>query len=253
MGEKSVKHHFNGANNDSNSVADNQGKKIKFNIMELVLISIFTIVLTLFFTIVISFIPIAFNYAKSRMETISLTKPIIYLYPNVETNVEVKLEKPNIVTCSYPKYEGAWNVIAKPNGDLVDLKNGRNLYSLYWEGKSSSKKEIIEGFCVKGKDSAKFLEEKLDILGLSDREAEEFIVYWLPILELNKYNLISFETMEEINNDMPLTITPTPDSLIRVMMKFKSVDLYVEIPEQRLETPQRTGFVAVEWGGIEIK
>ena len=37
------------------------------------------------------------------------------------------------------------------------------------------------------------------MLGLNDREAEEFIVYWLPKLEENKYNLIRFETAEEIN------------------------------------------------------
>lgn len=252
MEEKSFKHHLNGANNDSNSVADHKVKKLSFNIKEIFLIFLFTIV----FTLILSLIPIlyiAYNNAKSKVHSADLAKPILYLYPTYETNVEVKLENYNNLTCSYPAYNGSWNVIAKPNGDLVDLKNGRNLYSLYWEGKSSSKKEITEGFCVKGKDSAKFLEEKLGILGLSDREAEEFIVYWLPKLESNKYNLISFETMEEINNDMPLTIAPTPDSLIRVMMKFKSVDSYVEIPEQRLETPQRTGFVAVEWGGIEIK
>ena len=34
------------------------------------------------------------------------------------------------------------------------------------------------------------LEEKLAILGLTERESEEFIVYWLPKLEKNKYNYI---------------------------------------------------------------
>ena len=48
-------------------------------------------------------------------------------------------------------------------------------------------------------DVIKFLEEKLGILGLTEREAEEFIVYWLPLMEKNKYNYIRFETLEEIN------------------------------------------------------
>ena len=43
-------------------------------------------------------------------------------------------------------------------------------------------------------------EEKLAILGLNEREAEEFIIYWLPKLESNKYNYIRFATEEEIRN-----------------------------------------------------
>ena len=36
-------------------------------------------------------------------------------------------------------------------------------------------------------------------------------------------------------------------------MQYKALDSYVEVNEQKLETPKRTGFVAVEWGGTEIK
>ena len=36
-------------------------------------------------------------------------------------------------------------------------------------------------------------------------------------------------------------------------MEFKAIDEYIEVPEQELTTPERTGFVAVEWGGCEIK
>ena len=38
--------------------------------------------------------------------------------------------------------------------------------------------DFSEGFVVKGEDSAAFLEEKLEILGLNYKEAEEFIIYW---------------------------------------------------------------------------
>ncbi len=223
-----------------------KNSKLNFTLKEIILIIFFTSIITS----VLSLFIIRHNSTRQIKKS---SKPIIYLYPTTETEIEVELGNPQNLTCSYPKYENSWNVIAKPNGDLIDLSSGRSLYSLYWEGKNNYTNNITEGFCVKGEDSAEFLEEKLSILGLSDREAEEFIVYWLPQLESNKYNLIAFETMNEINKDMPLNITPTPDSLIRVMMKFKSVDSYFEIPEQKLEAPQRTGFVAVEWGGTEIK
>ena len=65
------------------------------------------------------------------------------------------------------------------------------------------------------------MEEKLAVLGLNYKESEEFIVYWLPKLEKNKYNYIRFQTMDEINRTMELDIDPKPDTLIRVMMKFK--------------------------------
>lgn len=180
-------------------------------------------------------------------------KPIIYLYPETEQEVSVSLGNPEKLTCTYPKYENSWEVLAKPNGDLVDLKTGRNLYSLYWEGQDKLKSsKITEGFCIKGEDSAEFLEEKLAVLGLTDREAEEFIVYWLPELEKNKYNLIRFETMEEINENMPLEIEPKPDTVIRVMMEFKGSNKYIELKAQELVTPERNGFVVIEWGGTEL-
>jgi len=180
-------------------------------------------------------------------------KPIIYLYPEEEIKVTVKVGNPENITCSYPKYENGWEVIARPNGALTDIRTGRNLYALYWEGIDTNKSEIKEGFIVKGDDTIEFLEEKLEILGLTEREAEEFIVYWLPKLQENKYNYIRFATMEKKNEKMPLEFSVKPDTLIRVLMEFKGLEEYMEIPEQKLETPERKGFVVVEWGGTEIK
>lgn len=186
--------------------------------------------------------------------TQTIDKPIIYLYPTEETNVTVKLLKSKNLTCSYPKYQDCWNVLAKPNGDLTDLSTNRNLYSLYYESKNEENFKIEdEGFVVKGENSAEFLEEKLAILGLTEREAEEFIVYWLPKLETNKYNYIRFATSDEINQNMPLEISPKPDSTIRVLMIFKGLENPINVEEQKLTTPNRTEFVAVEWGGTEIK
>lgn len=59
--------------------------------------------------------------------------------------------------------------------------------------------------------------------------------------------------MEEVNTNMPLDFSLEPDTLIRVLMTYKRLDKPINIQEQQLETPQRIGFVAVEWGGTEIK
>jgi hypothetical protein len=65
-------------------------------------------------------------------------------------------------------------------------------------------------------------------------------------MENNKYNLIRFETIEEQNKNMPLNITPIPDTVIRVMMDWKAIDEPIDIPEQQLSTPERNGFTVVE-------
>ena len=184
---------------------------------------------------------------------ISIDKPIIYLYPTEDTEVSVKLLKDENLTCSYPKYKEEWKVLAQSNGNLKDLDTNRQLYSLYYESKSDIEFKVEnEGFVVKGEDTITFLEEKLAILGLTEREAEEFIVYWLPKLEVNKYNYIRFATTDEINKNMPLEINPNPDTVIRVLMTFKGLDNPIDVQEQKIESPNRTGFVAVEWGGTEI-
>ena len=176
-------------------------------------------------------------------------KPMIYLYPTTEIQVNVKLWASENLSHTYPKYnwEKWWNVIAQPNGDLEDIDTWRKLYALYREWKSVNETNFDEWFVIAWKDIISFLEEKLAILWLNEREAEEFIVYWLPQMEGNKYNLIRFETIEEQNENMPLNITPKPDTVIRVMMDWKAIDEPIDIPQQELFTPERNWFTVVEW------
>ncbi len=180
-------------------------------------------------------------------------KPVIYLYPEAETDVTVTLRHPECITHSYPKYDGPWHVSAKPDGTLTDQETGRQLYSLYYENVSPIPLlQTGEGFVVRGEDTTDFLEEKLAVLGLSERETEEFIIYWLPRLEENEWNYIRFASREEIDAEMPLEISPEPDSVIRVLMLCKPLDAPVTVTEQSLTTPERSGFTAVEWGGMEL-
>ena len=184
---------------------------------------------------------------------IVMKKPILYLYPEEETELTVKLGRPEAITASYPAYGDGWRVSARPDGTLTDLDSGRSLYALYWEGAFDVTPAIDEGFVVAGQDTAAFLEEKLAALGLTEREAEEFIVYWLPNLQQNPYNLIRFERMEEIDAAMPLAFSVEPETRIRVFMVYRPLEEAVEIPEQVLpETPVRRGFTGVEWGGSEL-
>ena len=178
-------------------------------------------------------------------------KPLIYLYPTEDMRVSVKLGNPSKLTSTYPAYDGGWNVLAKKDGTLIN--NGRSYYGLYWEGANYTAKQSDEGFVVAGKDSAKFLEEKLAQLGLTEREANEMIIYWLPQLEKNAYNYIRFDLNDVMDKYMPLNVSPKPNTTIRVMMVFKPLEKSVAVREQKLSAPERKGFTVVEWGGSEIK
>lgn len=178
-------------------------------------------------------------------------KPVIYLYPEEETAVSVKLELSGEMTCSYPAYDGGWHVTASPDGTLQG-DDGQTYNYLYWEGESAAAYDFSEGFCVAGSDTAAFLEKALARLGLTRREANEFIVYWLPLMQNNPCNLISFQT-DAYTGHAGLTIDPAPDTLIRVFMAWKPAETGQDIHEQTLNAPDRTGFTVVEWGGCKVK
>ena len=128
----------------------------------------------------------------------------------------------------------------------------KKLYSLYWEGLNTTKPNYKEGFIVKGEEVATFLEEKLEILGLNEREKEEFIIYWLPLMEKNRYNYVRFETIDEIKENMDLIINPKPDTLIRINMEFKPLLFPIDVEIQKLEKVERKGYTVVEWGGTKL-
>lgn len=178
-------------------------------------------------------------------------KPVIYLYPETVTEVSVKLDFTGELTCTYPAYGDGWRVTAHPDGTLVDGA-GKTYSYLYWEGSGVNCADFSTGFCVAGADTAAFLEESLAALGLNRREANEFIIYWLPLMEPNAYNLISFQT-EAYTDTAKLTVEPAPDTVIRVFMAWKPLDAPVEIPAQTLTAPERTGFTLVEWGGGKVE
>lgn len=177
-------------------------------------------------------------------------KPVIYLYPEEETQVSVRLTLDGRLTCTYPAYQDGWTVTAAPDGTLTD-RRGQTYNYLYWEGETYARWDMTRGFCVKGEDTAAFLEQALSQLGLTRREANEFIVYWLPLMEQNPYNVISFQT-DAYTQAAGLHIDPAPDTLIRVFIAWQSSDSFVKLPAQVLTAPARTGFTVVEWGGTKI-
>ena len=194
--------------------------------------------------------------AKTAHIEVPAYKPVIYLYPETPTEVSVSLTLNGRLTCTYPDYEDGWKgFTAHPDGTLTFPDGlspaGREYYCLYWEGMQAAEWDFSRGFCVKGEDTAAFLEWALAKQGLTPREANEFIIYWLPLMQENPYNVISFQT-EAYTSTAVLEVAPAPDTTIRVMMAYYPSDEAVEITPQQFETPVHEGFTVVEWGGSRV-
>ncbi len=180
-------------------------------------------------------------------------KPVIYLYPEQETDVHVELELTEAdLNTTYPKYNNGWDVVAYPDGTLLNKADGSHHKYLFWDAVNCRTKfDFSTGFCIAGSDTESFLKEKLTYMGLTEEEMNDFIVYWLPLMEHNAYNLISFQG-DAYTNSAKLNITPSPDSECRIFMAYVPLDDAVDIEPQQLETFERKGFLVVEWGGAEI-
>ena len=193
-----------------------------------------------------------FSFAGCQEKTEEYdAKPVIYLYPESKTDVTVKLDYAGELTCTYPEYQDGWKVTASPDGTLTDA-DGQTYNYLYWEGENSVSYDFSSGYCVAGSDTASFLEDALRQLGLTRQEANEFIVYCLPLMKENPYNLIAFQS-DVYTQAAQLSVDPAPDTVIRVFMAWKPLKEAVEIPAQDLPAPDRTGFTVVEWGGCQVR
>ncbi len=180
-------------------------------------------------------------------------KPVIYLYPTEDdTDISVSLNYDGNLVELIPEFnaENTWNVKADKDGKITF--EGSTYDYLFWEGDPNYSYDFYSGFCVKGSKTEKFLNEKLHMLGLNDAETAEFIEFWLPMMKDNAYNVISFQG-NTYYNGAKLSVTPAPDSTIRVFMAWYPSEKNVKINPQYLETPERTGFTVVEWGGNKVK
>ena len=193
------------------------------------------------------------NIEKPNPET---AKPVIYLYPEQETKVNVQLTFNGTLTSTYPTLppEG-WTVTAQPDGTLTD-EEGRSYRYLFWEGVADVDWKQDSGFLVKAEDAREFLEQSLTQLGLNELEQNDFITYWLPKLEKNGESFVTFAA-EQYTDNAVLTVTPKPDSVLRVQMLISKVDdsnraAFQKLPEQELPRFEREGFVIVEWGGTDL-
>jgi hypothetical protein len=182
-------------------------------------------------------------------------KPVIYLYPTEEMDVEVHVNPTGKMVFTYPTIDDHWNVHALPSGELIVDDKSYNY--LFWE---SEQVEINidwnSGFAIPGEEVTAFLEETLSKFGLTTKEQADFITFWAPMMVSNPANLIHFEFNENCNQFADLTVLPSPDNVYRIYMIWSpidNIDDFNYLRPQNIQSINRLGFTVLEWGGAKIE
>lgn len=177
-------------------------------------------------------------------------KPVIYLYPREKQDVYVNVETKLGIAVSDPPIYNGWYVTAYPDGKIINKGDGKTYPYLFWEAFQNELNKPKEGFFVEQGRLSIFFDEKLTRLGLYPHEIKDFKEYWLKKLNEAPYYFITFIPQAEIERVFPLTVEPTPDSIIRVMIDYRAHYHEVPVTAQVLAPVKRHGFSVVEWGGL---
>ena len=213
----------------------------------------------------LSFLAACDTHEKKGNHEVLDEKPVVYVYPEEEQGLTMTIDVKGTLDMVYPAPErqvqteegtrASWTISAAPDGTLTDA-SGRSYPYVFWEG--PVRQDTPErGFIVAREDAVPFLEEKLGQLGLSDKEAADFITYWAPRIRANEYTFVSFDASSytaharySFTDEAGAPVEP--DTFIRVFMTIRAADANEEVTPQVFgPTPTRSGFTVVEWGGTE--
>ena len=178
-------------------------------------------------------------------------KPAIYLYPPEKTQVHVTVKPEGYLTYTDPLYPmQGWDVSASPDGTIET--GGKTYPYLYYESKIHDRaiSKPTTGYVIAYDALPQFFSDTLPKLGLSEKETTEFKTYWEGKLPQAKFYFVGIMDAAAIEAIEPLTVSPKPDTSIRVRLYFEALDAERKVVPPTLVTPQRNGFVLAEWGGM---
>lgn len=175
-------------------------------------------------------------------------KPNIYIYPNEQIQLTVKLDFPmggKIVT-SIPEYGTGWNISVDTNG-LID-----NTYSyLFYESTQPDIWQRNSGWIIKKIDLETFFRDNMTNYGFYGQEIDDFIDYWIPRLDNYPYFSICPQTADLIDDVIELSFSKQPDNVLRLFYVIRAYDVLPEkLVEPTINSYKREGYFITEWGVI---
>ncbi len=178
-------------------------------------------------------------------------KPAIYLYPTQTQQTAVKVDAKGPLTLTIPQYpQGGWNVTAEPDGTITS--GGQEFPYLYYEAEipDSSFNKPTKGYVASYSELDSLYSTILPQLGLNAKETKDFKEYWNKYLPFSPYYFVGVMPVSEVDQIEKLTISPKPDTTIRVRLFFEPLKDRKVVDAPTVTTPTRSGFTAVEWGGM---
>ncbi len=174
-----------------------------------------------------------------------LEAPYLYLYPQTEMDITIELGFPQggQITESEPPYGSGWNVHVTPDGVI----EGQYSY-LFYEGVISVPFNHECAWLLDGNDLENEMRNLLVNLSFEGREIDDFVDFWVPIIEGSPWYAFFPQDVESI---ITLDITPIPDNILRALFFIYPLEQPLSIPEPEIPVDfTRDGFTVVEWGVI---
>lgn len=182
--------------------------------------------------------PLSFIYTNSHR---------LYFYPAQKDTFTVKIEYPmgGTLVNSKPAYSSGWNIIA----DAGNIVNSSTKYLLV-EDYIPDNFQTSKGWVV-GKDSLKaFFTQNLNRCGFNQREADDFVYYWVPQLTDYPYYIIYPQFKTEMEGLIKFGFSSKPDNFLRVFYIIKGLAKKEQPGEPVIPEFKRDGFVVAELGLI---
>ena len=144
-----------------------------------------------------------------------------------------------------------WTVHAEPTGKLYNYADQTNYPYLYWEGHATGFGfSDTQGWMLSRDTMEKDLFDLMIDAGLNNTEATDFVEFWAPKMLEAPYTFVTFASERAFDRAAPLTVSPAPDSVLRLFMYFEPRDTFQTVTPLPLRSFDRNGFTLVEWGGV---
>ncbi|MFK7784264.1 MAG: hypothetical protein AB8B56_04060 [Crocinitomicaceae bacterium] len=198
---------------------------------------------------------LSLRFRRVEQQIMHVRKPVIYLYPEIETTVSVTVKPAGELSFTYPKYEDQWNCTAFPSGELK--LEGKSYNYLFWEAEQQIDNEKLRASAsvrITKNDFVPFLERSLDQFGFTSKEKADFITFWAPMMIRHEATEIRFILNEACDQFAELEISPIPENILRFYMIWNPTNADTIDSTESLDIPEqiRNGFTVLEWGGLEI-
>jgi hypothetical protein len=177
---------------------------------------------------------------------IGVRKPNIYLYPESNEKISVKLEFPlgGALTESDPAYGSGWLVDVEPGGRI----DGRYDY-LFYEARIPDHYQYTAGWVVHKDTISAFFVHTMTQAGFTTREIADFIDYWEPLLTSDSLYEVYPQQEPQIDRLIRLRVNPAPLNQRRLFFVIRPA----RVNESTLTKPvlakaKRNGYHLAEWG-----